>query len=322
MAKNDKALVQVDPREGLGNPVDILISQAIDRSVDVTTMEKLLAMREKLMAEQARAAYFEALTAFQTECPIIAKRKQADIQSRTGASYKYKFAPLDEIVGVVAPLLGKHGLSYKFDARVTTEPKLSMAVICTVQHVAGHSAESEFQVPVDTGARMNEMQQSASAQTYAKRYAFCNALGILTGAEDDDAHGVTSIEKSGPRFKQPRRTDEKRAETDGAGWGEGPEPPIARDEAGTVSALEGDASIPFLPPEQAAGDMLILTEEDEALLPIDRQQVIELKKAQRESGKTDKRVKDYCRIKYGVTSAKDIQRKDYAPILAWLKAGA
>src|SRR3990167_3791525 len=34
---------------------------------------------------------------------------------------------------------------------------------------------------------MNAAQKVASALTYAKRYAFCNAFGILTGDADDDA---------------------------------------------------------------------------------------------------------------------------------------
>ena len=42
-------------------------------------------------------------------------------------------------------------------------------------------------MPVDAGAYMNEAQKAASALTFAKRYSFCNAFGILTGDEDDDS---------------------------------------------------------------------------------------------------------------------------------------
>ena len=36
-------------------------------------------------------------------------------------------------------------------------------------------------------AMMNAPQQTAATMTYAKRYAFCNAFGIMTGDEDTDA---------------------------------------------------------------------------------------------------------------------------------------
>lgn len=165
-----------------------LISQAIDKGVDPATMERLLAMREKLIAERARNAFFEALSRFQSECPIIKKRKTAVIKSDKG-EFSYKYAPLDHIVKVVSPLLTRHGLSYTIVTRVETDgSKTLLVAVCTVHHAMGHSEPSDFKVPVDQGARMNDMQKFASAQTYAKRYAFCNSLGILTGDGDDDGH--------------------------------------------------------------------------------------------------------------------------------------
>ena len=163
-----------------------LIAQAIDKGVDPATMERLLAMREKLIAERARNAFYHALSNFQSECPIIKKKKTASIKSDKG-DFSYKYAPLDHIVKVVAPLLTKHGLSYTIVTRVEPEgSKTLLVAVCTVHHAFGHSEPSEFKVPVDQGARMNDMQKFASAQTYSKRYAFCNAFGILTGDGDDD----------------------------------------------------------------------------------------------------------------------------------------
>jgi len=163
-----------------------LIAQAIDKGVDPATMERLLAMREKLIAEKARNAFFEALSGFQSECPIIKKRKTATIKSDRG-EFSYKYAPLDHIVKVVAPLLTAHGLSFTIATRTETEGQRTMLVaICTVHHVMGHSESSDFRAPIDSAAKMNEMQKAASAQTYCKRYAFCNSLGILTGDGDDD----------------------------------------------------------------------------------------------------------------------------------------
>src|SRR5262249_50628295 len=158
----------------------VLLQAAIQAGADVETLERLLALHERVKAKEARDAYFEALSAFQAECPVIPKRKTAG-----HGRFTYRYAPLEDIVKAVPPLLRKHGLSYRFDTQFFADPPAQL-VTCTVYHVQGHSESSEFRTPVDASARMNDMQKSASAQTYAKRYAFCNALGILTGDDDDD----------------------------------------------------------------------------------------------------------------------------------------
>ena len=158
----------------------MLLQTAIQQGASVEALEKLVDLHERLKANEAKAAYFVALTDFQAECPVVPKRKTAG-----QGSFTYRYAPLEDIVKAVSPLLRKHGLSYRFDTQFFADPPAQL-VTCTVYHVQGHSESSEFRTPVDTGARMNDMQKSASAQTYAKRYAFCNALGILTGDDDDD----------------------------------------------------------------------------------------------------------------------------------------
>src|SRR5262252_7464345 len=163
---------------------EALILRAVEHGVSVEALERLLAMRERLKAESAREAFFEALSAFQGECPVVSKSRTAG-----AGSYSYKYAPLDDIVKQVSPLLRRYGLSYRFDTAFEADPA-AQVVTCIVHHRDGHSETSEFRTPVDASARMNDMQKSASAQTYAKRYAFCNALGILTGDDDDDGHGA------------------------------------------------------------------------------------------------------------------------------------
>jgi hypothetical protein len=191
----------------LAPPLDAeaLIAKAIEHDVSIDTLERLLALRERLRSERAREAFYTALAAFQGRCPIIPKTKTASIQSERGASYKYAYAPLDVIVRHVAPLLETFGLSVTTQTRLEEQPQLAQVAICTVHHVAGHSESSEFRAPIDQTARMNVMQRAASAQTYARRYAFCNALGILTGDEDDDAHALDANGEEREAFAPPRR---------------------------------------------------------------------------------------------------------------------
>jgi hypothetical protein len=165
-------------------PVEALIAKAIEHNISVESLEKLLGMRERLKAEAAREAFIDAMAAFQAECPTIPKSKVAG-----SGSYSYRYAPLEAIVEATSKLRARHGFSYRFDTRFEDSPP-AQVVLCIVSHREGHAESSEFRSPIDAGARMNVMQQSASALTYAKRYAFINAFGIVTGDEDNDAQTV------------------------------------------------------------------------------------------------------------------------------------
>lgn len=170
-------------KEIVKSPLDAetLISQAIHQNVPVETMERLLAMRRELKAEFAKEAFDKALAKFQSVCPVIEKTKQ--VSSKDGKP-RYKYAPLEAIVEQVKDVLKNNGFSYSIDAEVKES---SVKAIVKAVHELGHSVESSFEVPIDPDAYMNAPQRFASALTFAKRYAFCNAFGILTGDEDDDS---------------------------------------------------------------------------------------------------------------------------------------
>ncbi len=171
------------------DPIDSMILQALDKNVSVETLEKLLAMRKEYMAEQAMNAFNQAMTDFQNECPIIKKTK--GVTTNTGV-LAYRYAPLDSIVSQVRGLIFKHGFSYHISTEVVGS---NVIVYCTVNHIQGHSKVTPYG-PVPLGqqtAIMNDTQVVAAAFTYAKRNAFCNAFGIMTGETDTDGRHVTVL---------------------------------------------------------------------------------------------------------------------------------
>ncbi len=108
------------------------------------------------------------------------------VRNRFG-KLRYRFAPLDVIVGQVKDSLEICGFSYIIK---TEQIDASFKAICEAHHVSGHFETTDFKVPIDPELYMNEAQKVATAQTYAKRYAFCNAFGIMTGEEDVDGNGL------------------------------------------------------------------------------------------------------------------------------------
>lgn len=177
-----------------------LIEKAIQANVNIETLERLLAMRKDLKAEQAKEAFVRAMAGFQAECPIIEKKKQ--VLDKYG-KLRYIYAPLDSIVSQVKAPLAKHGLSYDFDE---IKDEKFVSAICTITHIMGHSKSSTFKVEIGKEEYMTDVQKYGARMTFAKRYAFCNALGILTGDEDTDANededtgaGETGLNAQAPK---------------------------------------------------------------------------------------------------------------------------
>jgi len=197
MPRKSKKIVKAPPGSIVVGPKDpspeSLIKYGMDKGVPVETMERLLAMRTQIKAEQAREAFNHAMSRFQRACPIINKTKQ--VKNKNSNSVRYSYAPLEDIVSQVRGVLSDCGLNYSFD----TSPGVNgdISVKCTIRHVDGHQESSSFSAPIDKDAYMNAPQKVAATHTYAKRYALCDALGILTANEDDDANSLT---KEHPRY--------------------------------------------------------------------------------------------------------------------------
>ena len=191
--------------------VTALLRQAIEKDVPVETMEKLLTMRRELRAEWARDQYHTALANFQSELPVIKKTRK--VMNKDGKTERYSYAPLDSIVAQVKKLLEKHGFSHREDA--TIDGKFVKAQ-CIITHRHGHSETSEFAVPIDPTAYMNDAQKYASALTFSKRYAFCDALGILTGDADTDTVEIANEPDKPERHRRTTAYEEKTGEGDPA----------------------------------------------------------------------------------------------------------
>lgn len=174
--ENKKALVKIDEL----NP-GAFMQQAIAQNLTPEVMEKFMNLYDRWEGKKAKREFDLAMAGFQGECPVIDKGK--GVKNKDG-SLRYKYAPLDVIVRQTGKLISKHGLSYTINATIEGQTVKAEVV---VTHEGGHSQPSSFVVPLDSDAFMNSAQKFGSALTYAKRYAFCNAFGILTGDPDTDA---------------------------------------------------------------------------------------------------------------------------------------
>lgn len=192
-----KELEEVKPKE-LEKPkadnIQLALLEIVRREdIDPERLEKFLELQIKMEDRQAKGAFSEALAGFQGDCPVIEKSKKVDFGAASGNRVKYDYSPLDEIAHAIRPHLRKWGLAYRFKIQ-KTETANEMNLITVISHKNGHSEESDyFFTRLHDDKRMNESQKAKSAITYTKRAALENALGIITGGEDNDARTVDLI---------------------------------------------------------------------------------------------------------------------------------
>lgn len=175
-------------------PVDSLIKEALKNNASIEIMERLFDLKLKADAAMARTEYVKAITRFQEQCPVIHKDKI--VKNKDGRTIRYRYAGLDSIDKAIRKPLADNGLTYSFDVEQTDDQNIRVYAVIT--HEAGHSEKFPgLLLKKDSNEYMsNDSQRLGSSLTFSKRYALCNALGILTADEDNDAQSDTPPQKS------------------------------------------------------------------------------------------------------------------------------
>lgn len=163
-----------------------LLSQALSSGKDVATLEKFMDLAERHERNQARRAFDAAIAAAKAEIPVIIKNREVDFTSTKGRTH-YRHEDLAGIARIVDPILGKHGLSYRF--KTTAELNAPVTVTCIVSHREGHSEENTLAAGRDDTGNKNSIQQIGSTITYLQRYTLKAALG-LAATDDDDGRSA------------------------------------------------------------------------------------------------------------------------------------
>lgn len=159
-----------------------LLSQAIEKGLDVEALGKLMDLQERWQANQARKLFFEAFTEFQAKCPDIRKTKEVRFKE-SDIKPQYHYAPLADITRQIGPMLKANQLSYRWEITDNSE---EIKVTCLVSHVDGHTERTTMSAKADTSGSKNAIQARGSAIEYLKRYTLIGALGISTADSDID----------------------------------------------------------------------------------------------------------------------------------------
>jgi hypothetical protein len=184
------------------NGPDALLLQAIQSGVTVEVVERLLALKERMEATAAKQAFNKSMADFQAECPVIKKTKA--VKTKSGAE-AYRYAPIESVVKQVKDIIQNHGFRYSTSMEIT---EVGVKATCRVTHALGHSEDTPMEVPLGNKTDiMSQSQVVAAAQTFAKRYAFLNAFGIMTADEDTDGPSAKEEKKIGSAATQSQKDE-------------------------------------------------------------------------------------------------------------------
>ena len=182
---------EVQPRKEIApttqaSGVSELIAMAINADLDIEKLERLMEMKEREEVKTAYAAFVVAISQFQADCPTV--KKTGTVTDKHGKRL-YTFPKFDCIMTTIQPHMEKNGLSVRFSSDISDG---QVKICCMVSHAAGHTDESFFSCPIEvtmTGGA-NASQRTASANSFAKRYAIMNALNIAGSDYDDDGQSL------------------------------------------------------------------------------------------------------------------------------------
>lgn len=147
---------------------------ALDPNSDVSKLEKLIELSERVSDRQAKSDFDNAMLNFQINKGIIEKKSTAN---------KTKYAKLEHIQDIVDPVLRQFNLFVRWTTTATNSGKIRVTCICT--HVGGHSETSSMDVNPDKSGSKSEIQADGSAMTYAQRYTMKTLLGLVITEEND-----------------------------------------------------------------------------------------------------------------------------------------
>src|SRR5699024_6219209 len=140
---------------------------------------------------------------------IALSKFQGEVENPTNTAenpfFKSKYAPLEEVLNTVRPILSKHGLSI-VQAPSTEENNITIST--TLVHESG-----EYMEFPKLSLKMDKVtaQGAGSAITYARRYAISAILGISSEDDDDgnNAEPKKEYKPNVPTTKKPNNVKKR-----------------------------------------------------------------------------------------------------------------
>lgn len=163
-----------------------ILRLAIEKGAGIETIERLVALKEKMQDRQAEIEFNQALNRVQSKILRVAPDLK---NSQTNSKYA-SYAALDK---VVRPLYSDEGFSLSFTEIDCPKPE-HVRIVCFVSKGA-HTREYRKDMPADgKGAKggdvMTKTHAAGAADSYAKRYLLKDIFNVAIGENDTDGNAM------------------------------------------------------------------------------------------------------------------------------------
>lgn len=166
------------------NPPDSnMLMRIIERAAaqpefDLARIDRLLDLKERWDALEAKKAFAAAKVEFKKHAPVITKNKTV-----TYGTTSYDHATHDEVTSKISAALALYGFTHDWKI---AQAENRITVTCILSHVGGHSESVELSSVNDGSGGKNSIQAIASANTYLQRYTLLAVTGLSTSDMPDD----------------------------------------------------------------------------------------------------------------------------------------
>lgn len=179
--------------DGREEPIDppppqelVILRAAVEKGAGIDTIERLSALWERKMAQEAELAFNNAMNRAQQEMgPVSADAENPQTHSKYASYWK-----LDK---ALRPIYSRHGFSISYNT--AESPKADHTrVLAYVSHSAGHTRTYQTDMPNDgKGAKggdvMTKTHAQGAAMTYGMRYLLKLIFNVAIGEDDNDGNG-------------------------------------------------------------------------------------------------------------------------------------
>lgn len=180
--ENESKEIETSQETSMSN-YESLIRLAIEKDADIDKIEKLIVLKERYEAGEAKKSFVRSLSAFKADVPVVTKDK-------VNSQYSSKYVSLSNLVNTISPTLSHHGFSASWDI----EQNGIIKVTCKITHAQGHSESSSMSANADKSGAKNDVQQIKSTITYLKSVTFESILGIASSDANLDDDGQLASE--------------------------------------------------------------------------------------------------------------------------------
>jgi hypothetical protein len=190
-------IIASPPGDSSSTVLELIERVALDPRADVEKLERMMAMYDRLKAQEAELAYNAAKGRILKKLVgiKIVKNRSAlyEIEKgkpQNGTYQTFKYAPLEEIDKHLRPLLAEENM----DLSYSDEPREGggIRIRGRLKHLpSGHYEDSFMSAPLDTTGGKSEVQAVGSTNSFLRRYIACNIFNIVVVGDDDDGNGGT-----------------------------------------------------------------------------------------------------------------------------------